>query len=95
LTGCGATHAQVRFVADGGKGTLGAGVCVWLMRGCGLRIEEALAVEKKDFCDNGTILRVCRQATRDGRDAVPLKKRKRHVPNRVGCSACQRNRARA
>jgi len=47
------------------------------MRGCGLRIEEALAVERKDFRDNGTILRVCQQATRDGRDAVPLKKRKR------------------
>jgi integrase len=71
------SHAQVKFVADGGKGTLGAGICVWLMRGCGLRIEEALAVEKKDFRDNGTILRVCQQATRDGRDAVPLKKRKR------------------
>jgi integrase len=71
------SHAQVELVADDGKGTLGAGICVWLMRGCGLRIEEALAVEKKDFRDDGTILRVCQQATRDGRDAVPLKKRKR------------------
>ena len=71
------SHAQVKFVADGGKGTLGAGICVWLMRGCGLRIEEALAVERKDFRDNGTILRVCQQATRDGNDTVPLKKRKR------------------
>jgi hypothetical protein len=71
------SRAQVKFVADGGQGTLGAGVCAWLMRGCGLRIEEALAVEKDDFRDTGTILRVCQQATRDGKDAVPLKKRKR------------------
>jgi integrase len=47
------------------------------MRGCGLRIEEALAVERKDFRDNGTILRVYQQATRDGNDTGPLKKRKR------------------
>ena len=70
-------HAQVKFVADGDENTLGAGICVWLMRGCGLRIEEALAVEKKDFRDNGTILRVYQQATRDGRETAPLKKRKR------------------
>ena len=70
-------YAQVKLVADGGGGTLGAGICVWLMRGCGVRIEEALAVEKKDFRDNGTILRVCQQATRDGRETAPLKKRKR------------------
>ncbi len=70
-------HVQVRFVADGDKETLGAGICVWLMRGCGLRIEEALAVEKKDFREDGTILRVYQQATRDGRDTGPLKKRKR------------------
>ena len=38
--------------------------------------EEALAV-KKDFRDNGTILRVYQQATRDGKDTGPLKKRKR------------------
>ena len=48
-------YAQVKFVADGGvnpKSTQaigGAGICVWLMRGCGLRIEEALAVCKVDF----------------------------------------------
>ena len=40
-------HAQVTCVAGGDGETLGAGICVWLMRGCGLRIEEALAVEKK------------------------------------------------
>lgn len=70
-------HAQVKFVADGNDETLGAGICVWLMRGCGLRIEEALAVEKKDIRENGTILRVYQQATRDGRETAPLKKRKR------------------
>jgi integrase len=71
------SHAQVKFVADGDKETLSTGICVWLMRGCGLRIEEALAVEKADFRDNGTILRVYQQATRDGKDTGPLKKRKR------------------
>ncbi len=71
------SHAQVKFVTDGDAETLGAGICVWLMRGCGLRIEEALAVEKKDFRENGTILRVYQQATRDGKDTGPLKKRKR------------------
>jgi integrase len=70
-------HAQVKFVANGDKETLGAGICVWLMRGCGLRIEEALAVGKADFRENGTILRVYQQATRDGRETAPLKKRKR------------------
>lgn len=71
------SHAQVKFVADGGKGTLGAGICVWLMRGCGLRIEEALAVGKDNFRDKGTILRVYQQASRNGRETGPLKKRKR------------------
>jgi integrase len=70
-------HAQVKFVAGGNEQTRGAGICVWLMRGCGLRIEEALAVEKSDFRENGTILRVYQQATRDGMDTGPLKKRKR------------------
>jgi integrase len=71
------SYAQVKFVADGDAETLSAGICVWLMRGCGLRIEESLAVEKKDFRENGTVLRVYQQATRDGKDAGPLKKRKR------------------
>ena len=42
-----------------------------------LRIEEALAFEKADFRDNGAILRVYQQATRDGQETAPLKKRKR------------------
>ncbi len=48
------THAQVATVAGGtvnpetGRALQGAGISVWLMRGCGLRIEEALAV-----CEGG------------------------------------------
>ena len=76
------SHAQVTFVANGGfnpgSGLVlaGAGVCVWLMRGCGLRVEEALAVCKEDFKDNGSYLRVMWQASRDGREREPLKHRK-------------------
>ena len=70
------SHAQVTFVANGGfnpgSGLVlaGAGVCVWLMRGCGLRVEEALAVCKEDFKDNGSYLRVMWQASRDGRERL-------------------------
>ena len=53
------------------------GIAVWLMRGCGLRIQEALGVEKADFVQRGTTLRLSRQAARDGQDSVPLKYRKR------------------
>src|SRR5271165_4725848 len=61
------TYEQVKFVADGGinpeshRAVRGAGLCVWLMRGCGLRIEEALAVSKEDFIEDGTVLRVAWQ----------------------------------
>ena len=54
----------------------GAGLCVWLMRGCGLRIEEALAVCKEDFIEDGTVLRVAWQASGDGTKREPLKHRK-------------------
>ena len=76
------TYEQVKFVADGGynpdtKRTVGAaGLCVWLMRGCGLRIEEALAVCKDDFIEDGTVLRVAWQASGDGTKREPLKHRK-------------------
>jgi integrase len=76
------TYEQVRFVADGGvnpetkRAVGGAGLCVWLMRGCGLRIEEALAVGKEDFIEDGTVLRVAWQASGDGKKRVPLKHRK-------------------
>jgi integrase len=64
-------HAQVKQVADK------LGICVWLMRGCGLRIEEALAVHKEDFIHGGRKLRLTGQASRDGREKVALKHRKR------------------
>lgn len=77
------THAQVLIVANGAESAQdkrlslqGAGICVWVMRGCGLRIEEALGVEKKDFIEDGTVLRVSGQASRDGRTKEPLKHRK-------------------
>ena len=76
------TYEQVKFVADGGinpdtkRAVGGAGLCVWLMRGCGLRIEEALAVSKEDFIEDGTVLRVAWQASGDGGKREPLKHRK-------------------
>ncbi len=75
-------YEQVKFVADGGinpetkRAVSGAGLCVWLMRGCGLRIEEALAVCKEDFIEDGTVLRVAWQASGDGKRREPLKHRK-------------------
>jgi integrase len=76
------SHAQVSAVAGGtederGRELRGAGIGVWLMRGCGLRIEEALGVEKGDFRNEGKTLRVCGQASRDGMEKLPLKKRKK------------------
>ena len=77
------SYEQVKFVADGGfnpetkRVVGGAGLCVWLMRGCGLRIEEALAVSKEDFIEGGTVLRVMWQASKNGRQREPLKHRKR------------------
>jgi integrase len=76
------SYEQVRFVADGGmnpesrRAIRGAGLCVWLMRGCGLRIEEALAVSKEDFIEDGSVLRVAWQASGDGTRREPLKHRK-------------------
>jgi Phage integrase family len=64
------SHAQVAQVAGD------AGIWVWVARGCGLRICEALAVEKRDFLKGGTVLRVSGQASRDGRSRLPLKHRK-------------------
>jgi integrase len=75
-------YKQVRVVADGGmnpksrRAVGGAGLCVWLMRGCGLRIEEALAACKEDFIEDGAVLRVAWQASRDGTKKLPLKHRK-------------------
>jgi integrase len=63
-------HQQIRQVAGA------SGIAVWLMRGCGLRIEEALGVHREDFL-SARILRLIGQASRDGRKKVPLKHRKR------------------
>jgi hypothetical protein len=77
------SYEQVKLVADGGvnpetkRVVGGAGLCVWLMRGCGLRIEEALAVSKQDFIEGGAVLRVMWQASGNGRERDPLKHRKR------------------
>jgi hypothetical protein len=74
-------YEQAKFVADGGanpestRAVGGAGICVWLMRGCGLRIVEALAVGKEDFIEGGAVLPVMRQASRDGRKREPLNAR--------------------
>jgi integrase len=68
------TFAQVEYLARE------IGISVWLMRECGLRICEALAVEKKDFRlteDGHRMLRVAGQASKDGRRRVPLKRRKK------------------
>ena len=64
------SHGQVAQVAES------AGIAVWLMRGCGLRISEALAVERDSFRDGGTVLRVSGQASRDGQARLPLKHRR-------------------
>jgi integrase len=63
-------YSQVAAVADA------VGIAVWLMRGCGVRIEEALAIHKGDFIHGGKTLRVSGQATLDGRRKVALKHRK-------------------
>jgi integrase len=63
------SHQQVSAVAGA------VGLAVWLMRGCGLRIEEALAVHREDFLSART-LRLTGQASRDGRKKMPLKHRK-------------------
>jgi integrase len=74
------THAQLLMLANGSKQPPVAGIryplTIWLMRGCGLRIEETLAVQKSCFRDGGTVLRVFEQASRDGRKTRPLKHRK-------------------
>jgi integrase len=66
------SHAQLGALAGGIRHPL----TVWLMRGCGLRIEEALAVQKSCFRDGGTVLRVYEQGSRDGTKTRPLKHRK-------------------
>jgi integrase len=66
------SHPQLVSLAGGIRYPLS----VWLMRGCGLRIEEALAVRKSCFREGGMVLRVFEQASRDGKKTRPLKHRK-------------------
>lgn len=66
------SHSQLVCLAEGLNGH---GLTIWLMRGCGLRIAEALAVKKSDFRDDGKTLRVSEQVIRSGKIA-PLKARK-------------------
>jgi integrase len=74
------THAQLVMLANGTGNPAAGGIkhplSIWLMRGCGLRIEEALAVQKSCFRDGGMVLRVFEQASRDGKKTRPLKHRK-------------------
>jgi len=70
-----ATSEQLAKLADGLRPDLH--LLVWIMRGCGLRISEALAVNLKGFRTNGrTVLRVSEQVRTDG-TLGPLKARKR------------------
>lgn len=66
------SHSQVKALADGLNGY---GIVVWLMRGCGLRIREALAVRKSDFIDGGSVLRITGQASVNGDKKVVMKHR--------------------
>jgi integrase len=67
------TYEQLTKLADG----LGSrGLTIWLMRGCGLRIQEALAVQKSCFCDGGRTLRVYEQVNRYSTGTMALKHRK-------------------
>lgn len=67
------TYAQISALAESMNGYA---LAIWLMRACGLRISESLAVHKEHFIENGTVLRVRQQSTKDGRNAAPLKARK-------------------
>jgi integrase len=68
-----ATTAQLAALADGLREL---GLTVWLMRGAGLRVSEALAVRVGAFRDAGRVLRISEQATRDGAGTAALKKRR-------------------
>lgn len=67
------SHEQLQQLASQLPGNLS--LTVWLMRGCGLRISEALAVRKQSFRANGTTLRVNEQVKEDGNGTMPLKHR--------------------
>jgi len=68
------SHSQLTQLADG-LGSRGL-LAIWLMRGCGLRIQEALAVQKSCFRDGGRTLRVYEQVNRYSTGTMALKHRK-------------------
>jgi integrase len=70
-----ASHAQVSGIAAGLR-RRDLALAVWLMRGAGLRVSEALAVNLRAFRDNGRTLRVSEQVATDGSGTGPLKHRK-------------------
>jgi integrase len=75
-----ADHSEFVFPSHGQLAQLaqamnGHGLTIWLMRGCGLRQAEAMAVKKSDFRDGGKTLRISGQVLRSGR-VGPLKARK-------------------
>jgi integrase len=67
-----ATHEQVQGMADAMPGQ--EGLALWLMRGCGLRIGEALAVRWENFNVETGTLRITEQLNEDG-TYTPLKHR--------------------
>lgn len=70
-----ATHAElVKLTEHLGRRDLV--LTVWLMRGCGLRVSEALAVNMRNFRDSGRTLRLREQTETDGSGLRPLKHRK-------------------
>lgn len=66
-----ATHVQINQMANAMPAPYG--FTVFLMRGCGLRLGEALGVQRNDF-KNGA-LRLARQLAPDGTHYIPLKHR--------------------
>lgn len=66
-------HGQL--TALGGKMPAPWQLAIWLMRGCGLRLGEALAVRADSFRDNRTVLRITEQV-RPGDTLGPLKHRR-------------------
>ncbi len=66
------SHSQIAQLAEGMNGH---GLAIWLMRGCGLRQAEVMAVKTADFRDGGKTLRVSEQVLRSGK-VGPLKARK-------------------
>jgi integrase len=68
-------YAQIKMMQDILNAS-GMVLIIWIMRGCGLRIREALAVHSEDFRDNGAVLRITGQASISGDKKVPLKHRR-------------------